>query len=301
MTCKFSILPLNRPSSTRPPARLIVGLLICVLVAAVGRTSPYTSAQTAYPLVILSPGHGWAASANGPIDSGAVRGDLIEKEINLDVARLTRARLARCPVNVFLTRTGDDGTHTLEDVDEIVNFYKPALGVSIHSNAGGNPTASGTEAWYTVNGLSGDDAQSQHLADLLVHQVAADLALTNLGSKPETDNRLGRLYIHWWQAPSALIELAYLDRDANLLRHRRADFALAIARAILAYLNTPADCVDRALPGAPGGPIPQKTHIDSFGIMSPHIQVGTQGLLTALDSQKRMGVGWKREEILGNW
>lgn len=289
-----------------PPNRLYLPRLGTVLtiffvVCAVGtmplRALPNASAQSTYPLIILSPGHGWAASAGGPIDSGAVRGDLIEKDINLDVARLTRTRLARCPVTVMLTRTGDDANHTLEDVDEIVNFYQPALGVSIHSNASNNPAASGTEAWYTVDGVSGNGTQSQHLAALLADQVATDLALTNHGSKPETANRLGGLYIHWWQAPSALVELAYLDGDDELLRHRRADFASAVARALLAYLNLPTDCLDSSVPGTPGAPIPQKAFIDGFGIMSPHIHVGTQGLSAALDAQKRMGTRWAREEI----
>ena len=293
----WCITMLDRRISAKPRVVFVISFILCALGAIPLRALPVASAQPTYPLVILSPGHGWAASTGGPIDSGAVRGDLIEKDINLDVARLTRTRLARCPVNVVLTRTADDASHTLEDVDEIVNFYQPTLGVSIHSNGSENPAASGTEAWYTVNGLSGDDSQSQRLATLLADQVAADLALTNQGSKPETDNRLGGLYIHWWQAPSALIELGYLDGDGDLLRRRRADFASAIARAILDYLNMPVDCLNGAVPGTPGAPIPQKAFIDGFGIMSPHIQVGTQGLTTALDAQKRMGVRWAREEI----
>lgn len=288
---------LNRSRLLAGRTTLVVGVIVCVVRIMLSHGLPNVSAQSADPLVILSPGHGWAASVGGPIDSGAVRRDLIEKDINLDVAHLTRARLARCPVTVLLTRTGDDSAHTLEDVDEIVNFYRPALGVSIHSNASGDPAISGTEAWYTVNGVSGNDAQSQQLANLLASQVAADLALTNHGSKPETANRHGGLYIHWWQAPSALVELAYMDGDGNLLRHRRADFAAAIARAILAFLNVPVNCLDSPLPGAPGAAIPQKTRIDGFGIMSPHIQLGTQGLTTAIDAQQRMGIHWAREEI----
>ncbi|MBK6433132.1 N-acetylmuramoyl-L-alanine amidase [Candidatus Amarolinea dominans] len=154
---------LNRSRLLAGRTTLVVGVIVCVVRIMLSHGLPNVSAQSADPLVILRQGHGWAASVSGPIDSGAVRRDLIEKDINLDVAHLTRARLARCPVTVLLTRTGDDSAHTLEDVDEIVNFYRPALGVSIHSNASGDPAISGTEAWYTVNGVSGNDAQRQQL------------------------------------------------------------------------------------------------------------------------------------------
>lgn len=37
--------------------------------------------------------------------------------------------------------------------------------------------------------------------------------------------------------------------------------------------------------------------IDGFGIASPHLRVGTEGLSEALDAQQRMGIRWTREDI----
>ena len=78
-------------------------------------------AQENRPVVVLSPGHGWWDPDSQKIDPGAVSGDLVEKDINLDVAQYAQDYLERCPVDVYLTRNGDDKDHTLSDVDEIVN------------------------------------------------------------------------------------------------------------------------------------------------------------------------------------
>jgi N-acetylmuramoyl-L-alanine amidase len=201
-------------------------------------------AQSDLPVVVLDPGHGWATDS-GDIDPGAISGDLVEKDLTLEVARHVRTYLSRCPVDVFLTREGDDSSHTPSDLDDLVNAQHPALGVSIHVNsADGAPT--GAEAWYTVGGY--DDANSQLLASLLSAGIAERLSIPNRGIKPETANRLGGLYIHYWQAPSALIEIGFLQGDAGLLYDRRPDFGRAIAQSILMYLGLPVTCADAAVP-----------------------------------------------------
>lgn len=200
-------------------------------------------AQEIKPVVVISPGHGWAVGDE--IDSGASNGDLVEKDINLDVARYVRDYLIRCPVDVYLTRNGDDRNHTLNDVDEIVNEYDPTVGISIHTNSGkGNP--SGTEGWYTVGGFH--DENSRQLAASLADHIASRLQIKDRGAKPETDNRHGGLYIHWWDAPSALIEIAFLQGDAGLLRAQKDDFGRSIAQAILEHLNMDPHCADWAIP-----------------------------------------------------
>jgi len=200
-------------------------------------------AQESRPVVVLDPGHGWG-NASGKIDPGAVSGDLVEKDIALDVARHARAFLNRCPVDVYLTREGDDPGHTLFDVDEIVNSHQPTVGISIHANSAG-ASATGAEGWYTVGGY--DDTASQQLAALLSASVATHFSIPDRGAKPETSNRHGGLYIHHWHAPSALVEIGFLQGDAALLRERRPDFGRAIAQATLVYLGLPATCADAAV------------------------------------------------------
>lgn len=202
-------------------------------------------AQAVRPVIVISPGHGWWVPEKNMIDPGAVSGDLIEKDINLEVARYVRDYLERCPVDVYLTRDADDPDHTLYDVDEIVNAYQPTVAISIHTNSDtGNP--SGTEGWYTVGGY--DDVESQALAASLADHIASRLGIKDLGTQPETSNRHGGLYIHWWKAPSALIEIAYLQGDAELIRTEKDQFGRSIAQALLEYVDIDPHCADQAVP-----------------------------------------------------
>jgi N-acetylmuramoyl-L-alanine amidase len=199
-------------------------------------------AQPARPVVVLNPGHG-LGTGSGIIDPGEVSGDLVEKEITQDVARQTRDLLERCEVDVHLTHERDDHAHTRDDLAGIVNGYNPDLAVSIHSNSGA-ASESGPEGWYTVGGFN--DASSQALAVMLAEGIASEFAIPNQGSYPETQSQYAILPIHGWNAPSAQINLGYLQGDAEFLRYERRDFARAIARTLLTYLNLPLDCADHA-------------------------------------------------------
>jgi hypothetical protein len=200
-------------------------------------------------VVVISPAYGWWSADSKQIDPGAQRAGLVEKDVALDVAQQAQGILARCPLDVRLTRTGDDNQHTLANVHEIVNADHPALAVAVHTSAPDAP--SGTGAFYTVGGE--DDAGSQRLSSGLAGAVAARLGLPDLGVQPETAGPNGGLYIHPWQAPSALLDLGSLGADAPSLRNRRRDFSRAIAEAVLNYMSAPVDCADGLqLPNAAG-------------------------------------------------
>jgi N-acetylmuramoyl-L-alanine amidase len=216
---------------------------LVLLVLTIG-TEISANAQNNQPVIVISPGHGWWNQTTQQIDPGAIHGDLIEKDINLDVAQYTRDYLSRCPANIYLTRNGDDPDHTINDVTGIVNGYNPTVAISIHTNSAGG-TPSGTEGWYTVNGFN--DEVSQQLAASMSQHISTRLGIPNRGAKPETDNRHGGLYIHWWSAPSALIEIAFLQGDAELLRNQKDDFGRSIAQALLEHLDIDHRCADQAL------------------------------------------------------
>jgi N-acetylmuramoyl-L-alanine amidase len=127
------------------PIRRLFPLLTLALISLWAGGLSSVAAQDSHPIVVLDPGHGWV-NESGTIVSGAVSGDLVEKDINLDVAQHARTFLSRCPVEVELTREGDDHEHTLDDLAGLVNSAHPTIGISIHTNSGtGSP--SGTEGW----------------------------------------------------------------------------------------------------------------------------------------------------------
>ena len=197
------------------------------------------------PVVVISPGHGWWSTDTKQIDPGAESGSLVEKDVALDVAQQAQEILARCPLDVRLTRTGDDNQHTLANLHELVNADRPALAVALHTAAAAAP--SGASGFYTVGGY--DDGGSRRLSAGLSAAIAARLALPDLGAQPETASANGGLYIHPWQAPAALVNLASLGADTAALRGHRRDFARAIAAGVLDYFGLPAACADgRQLP-----------------------------------------------------
>ena len=185
--------------------------------------------------VVLDPGHGWRN------DTGATGNGMREADITLDVANRAKAILERHGAAVGLTRTGYEPGYGLEQADDRANAFNPDVVVSIHVNAGGG---TGTESCYTVD--KSNSPESQRLAGLLTTKVSQRLGLRIRGNFPE--NRPGRrcgdnhyLYIHWMNAPAAIIEMAFidgpLDNDVAKLRDRRQDFAQAIVDAVVEYLG----------------------------------------------------------------
>jgi len=231
---------------------LTMGTVYCYRVRAynsAGGYSGYSNETCGKPMdpklngkkVTLDPGHGWG------VDPGAVANGMKEKDITLEIARLTKARLEPYGIQVSLTRNGDEPSLTLSDAWRRVNGYNPNLAVAIHANAGGG---TGTESCYVVG--KSTSSQSQKLAGLLSNEVSRQMGLPKRGDFPENDaSRCARksvtgwnkIYIHDMEPVAALIETAFIDAkspapDVSMLRNRRGDFAKAISDAIIAYLRS---------------------------------------------------------------
>lgn len=230
---------------------MVRGILFFFLTMWIILPIPPAVAQTNRPEVVLSPGHG-LNEGSGVIDPGAVKGDLVEKDVNLEVAQRAQEYLARCPLEVSLTRTGDDPNHTQADLAGIVNSRNPSLAISIHTAVRGN-MKSGVQGWYTAGGF--DDKNSRKLAGLLSASIKDWLSIPDAGDLPETKVQGGRLEIHDWKAPAALVEIGDISADSEVLTTRRRDFGRAIAGAALDYLGLPLTCAD--------------------GVSSPSIIIGT--------------------------
>ena len=113
--------------------------------------------------VVLDPGHGGIETgASGP-------NGLVEKDLNLTVALLTKAALEREGATVVLTRTADYRV-TLEARGDLIQRLRPPLFVSIHHNGGhdGPSDKPGTEMYYQYRYPA-----SKRLAGLLYEEVFA--------------------------------------------------------------------------------------------------------------------------------
>jgi N-acetylmuramoyl-L-alanine amidase len=112
---------------------MIVALAVALLVSV-----PAAAADGRYR-ACLDPGHGGT-------DPGAVRGTLVEKELNLDIALRVRALLDSTLYNVTLTRSDNNTTLGNSARAQICNASNAQLVLSIHLNASTDPTVD--YAWF---------------------------------------------------------------------------------------------------------------------------------------------------------
>jgi N-acetylmuramoyl-L-alanine amidase len=117
---------------------LACAFAVVILASVLGQ--PSTEADT--PLVCLDPGHGGS-------DPGAVNGSLHEADINLDVAKTLKDRLAEADNGIasVLTRT-DNSTRSSRDRYEFCNAQNATILVSVHTNSVSDSSVDGTLAIY---------------------------------------------------------------------------------------------------------------------------------------------------------
>ena len=176
--------------------------------------------------IFIDPGHGGN-------DSGAVGiNNLLEKDINLSVAKKVQDLLKSKGLEVILSRTNDK-TLSLNDRTSAANSSKADCFISIHCNAF-NGEACGVETYsYSTN----------------TNDLATDIHEELLKSKCYTKNRgtkTANFYvIKNTNMRACLIELGFIDNieDSKLLLQKQDNLAEAIARGICKYLNIKYDTI----------------------------------------------------------
>ena len=172
-------------------------------------------------VVVIDAGH-------GGLDTGALRGSVLEKDITLDIALKVREILQeRGMKKVVMTRTGDTTLSLAERVD-IANSKKANIYVSIHVNASVKSEIKGIEThYYTEKGY--DVAQVIH-KELMDNVNAEDRGLFK-----------SKFYvINHTEAPAVLLELGFIsneqERNSLTSKKRQTNSAQAIADGIINYL-----------------------------------------------------------------
>lgn len=113
-------------------------------------------------LVAIDPGHGGE-------DEGCSRQEILEKDVNLQIAKAVESRLLAMGYQVMLTRD-DDTSLTLDQRVELVNAAGADAYISIHQNACEEQSSdiSGIETWYNED--KGEQG-SKRLAQLVHNDV----------------------------------------------------------------------------------------------------------------------------------
>lgn len=173
-------------------------------------------------VIIIDPGHGGN-------DTGALRGQILEKDITLAIAlKVREILLERGLKNVVMTRTGDT-TLSLAERVETANSKKADIYVSIHINASVKSEIKGIETHYYSE-------RGYEVAKVIHKELTENVKAEDRGLFKS------KFYvINHTEAPAVLLELGFIsneqERSALTSEKRQTDSAQAIAEGIIKYLT----------------------------------------------------------------
>ncbi len=193
----------------------------------------YTSCQAAIAslgkTIIVDAGH-------GGFDGGAVAFDnTLEKDLNLDIAKILRNYLVSSGYNVIMTRD-DDGAlsdHKMEDMRkrlQTMQENRDALFVSIHCNKFPVSSARGLQVFYSENTDS-----SKELADIIQEQYNTTINKNCRRVSKPSDNSIYLLD----NAPcdAVLIECGFVSNIAELELLKDDNYKSELAKMIVGSIN----------------------------------------------------------------
>lgn len=174
--------------------------------------------------IVLDAGHGGK-------DQGASSGDVLEKNITLEVTGKTKEILEKAGYKVGMVRD-DDTFVALDERAEYANRKQAKVFVSIHCNSA-EEEADGIETFYTEQ----KDEKSQNLAQILQKNVIEKTDARDREAKTANYTVIVRT-----DMPAALVEVGFLSdsKDCELLQQEDYQEKLAegIADGIIEYLDT---------------------------------------------------------------
>lgn len=176
-----------------------------------------TDSDPEHPLIIVDPGHGGT-------DEGCYADGVLEKDINLEIAKKLREELMESGYRVILTRETDTYM-TKEQRAEAANRYGADAFVSIHQNTYEEEEPTGIETWYDGTDPSRD---SRRLA-LLIHEEA----VKRTGARErELRDDAGFVVTGWTKMPACLIETGFLSSPEERGKLTQAEYQEKLAEGI---------------------------------------------------------------------
>lgn len=218
--------------------------------------------------VFLNAGHGGR-------DNGAVK-YLVEKDINLKMARACRDYLTANNVEVLMGRDADiDRTST--QITNMCNSYNPDCAVDIHNNAGGGD---GFEVYHSINPQS----NGIPLAKAIEAEVIK-IGQNSRGCKAKKGSNGDYYYfIRNIACPSVICEGVFVDNKADAAQADTDEecraFGEAYAKGILKYLG-----IDAVSPTETKTSIPESGSGSPSGSVLYCVQTGAYSKKANADAQ----------------
>ena len=175
---------------------------------------------------------------HGGSDSGAVKGNHVEKVYNLDTALACKKELEKYGEKVVITRSGDKYL-SLSERCSIANKNKCNLFISIHHNSGGGDRG---EVIYSIK-----EGKGKTLAHNIAKEMK-DMGQTTVQEYSRKSEKTGKDYyavIRGTNMPAVIVEVCFLDNSkdvqiADTLVERQRN-GREIAHGILRYLGKNVD------------------------------------------------------------
>ncbi len=216
------------------PFLLMVALLagISAFFAAENTSEKPTTAFSVPPTIILDAGHGGE-------DGGAVsENGILEKELNLAVAKRTEALLTANGYHVVMTRTTDEllydknadfqGRKKSLDLAarrKIAEETPNCIFISLHMNSYPDARFDGLQVWYSPN-----HALSKEIADTIQETVQTLLQPEN---DRKTKSATSAIYLlHHLTVPAVLVECGFLSNPAEAEKLNSPEYQQELAIAL---------------------------------------------------------------------
>ena len=170
------------------------------------------------PVIFVDAGH-------GGMDGGCVSGKVIEKDVNLAIAKFVKERLEDSGYKVIMARE-DDTFVIKEERVEAANSVNADIYVSIHQNFSEDSKVSGMEVWYDGTDNTRDN---ERLARLLKQQIIKTTASVERELRGNADFHVtGSTTM-----PSCLIETGFLSNVTERQKLVSEEYQRQIAEGIV--------------------------------------------------------------------
>ncbi len=184
--------------------------------------------------VIIDAGHGGR-------DGGASTEDgVLEKDLNLSVAKKLQALLSLADINVVMTRETDvmyadeSSPHKkLDDLNvrlDMADDYEKCIFVSIHMNKFPVEKYSGLQVYYSKN-----NADSRVLADVIQNKTSSLLQSGNARITKAADSSI--YILHHIKVPAVLVECGFLSNKAEAALLQTEEYQEKLAAIIAASVT----------------------------------------------------------------
>jgi len=171
--------------------------------------------------VVIDAGH-------GGVDPGSNNGDVLEKDINLDVAIKIGKLLEEAGVRTMLTRDDDTFMKPSEKIG-FANENNACLFVSIHCNYFDDTSVNGTSTYYYPSDYKdAGNLPGKEFATIIQEELMKQISTKDRGIIPGPKT----IVLKNSKMPSALVELAFITNPSDLAFLTSEDFRQKAAEGI---------------------------------------------------------------------